>query len=209
MTRAELVARLREAGLDFLTADQANRFINEAAAEYTSEELWPWRTQTATGTAPLVVTDLGPIDYVRVPARRVTLYPQRKSRMLEQFGSLDAASGFANYYFVEDISGTSGTVVIVPQSAEDIELSHFSRRFWTIGGRAAASDNDAPLGPVEHHELVEMLARERALRWNHEIEEADQLRGYYGVRLEEVKDKELKILGGWDEPDVTVESADW
>jgi hypothetical protein len=54
-----------------------------------------------------------------------------------------------------------------------------------------------------------MLARERALRWNHEIEEADQLRGYYGVRLEEVKDKELKVLGGWDEPDVTVESADW
>lgn len=209
MTRAELVQRMRDSGLEFLTAGQANAFVNEAAAEFGAEELWPWRTAVASGSAPLYVANLGPVDYVTVPARRVTLYPQRKSRMLDQFGSLDSPQSYANWYYVELTDSLGGTINLVPAKVETIAVQHFQRRWWTVGGRSAFSDTDTPVGPPEHNPLIELLARERALRMNHEIEEAMAVRQDYQTRLEEVKDKETKMLGGWDEPDLTVESADW
>lgn len=209
MTRADLVARLRSSGLDFLTLEQANQFVNEACAEFQSEELWPWRLATAAGVAPLYIVNLGPIDFVTVPARRLALRPQRQSSLIDQFGNFDSTNGFANYYYPTFDNSVGGTINIVPNSAEPIKVTHYAKAFWRDGVRTAQTDSDQPACPAETHELIDLLARERALRWNHELDEADRLRSYYGTRLEEMKDKETKALGGWDEPDITRENADW
>ena len=210
MNRAELRARLKDSGLDFLSDDRANQFIDEATAELQAEELWPWRLTTVTGAAPLYINNLGPVEYVRVPSRRIALYPQRKAALLDQFGAIDSHGGPPNYYYVEIPDSVGGRIVPTPTTVtENIEVGHYIKKWWTNGTRTAQSDSDTPNMPAEYHELIELLARERGTRWNYETDVADGLRTYYGMRLEEMRDKEAKTLGGWDEPDLIRSNDNW
>lgn len=210
MNRAELRDRVKDSGLDFLSDTRANQFVTEAAAELQAEELWPWRLTTITGSAPLYVVNLGPVEYVRVPARRLALYPQRKAALMDQFGAIDSQGGPPNYYYVDINDTVGGTIIPTPTTVtETIEVAHYVKRWWSLGGREAQSDSDTPAMPAEYHELIELLARERALRWNHEADVADGLRNYYNMRLEEMRDKEAKTLGGWDEPDLIRSNDNW
>lgn len=62
-TLEDLQTELYARGYDYLQQDAAGiarglRWINQAVAELTLEELWPFRLNTATGAAPLSITDL-------------------------------------------------------------------------------------------------------------------------------------------------------
>jgi hypothetical protein len=65
-TLADLQSELYARGYDHLAQDAAGvarglRWINQAAAELTLAELWPFRLSTATGAAPLSITTLSSV----------------------------------------------------------------------------------------------------------------------------------------------------
>lgn len=66
---SDLQAELYARGYDHLAQDAAGvarglRWINQAINELTLEELWPFRLNTATGTAPLTILDLDRVKTV-------------------------------------------------------------------------------------------------------------------------------------------------
>lgn len=61
---AELRTRLKARGFDFLTDPELDRHLNDAYQEICDLEDWPFLTATATGAAPLSITDLRTVTSV-------------------------------------------------------------------------------------------------------------------------------------------------
>lgn len=198
MTRIEIVAAVKATGFSFFTDADVNTLVDQACAEFQTAELWPWRLTTTETAAPAIVVDLGEIDSVTLAG--TALDPARLSDLEDQFDDL-TASGTPTDYYLSDRDEDGGTVNVFPVSTDDIAIRHYRRRFWITGGRTAASDTDTPMGPYEGHELVQMLATARAHRLNNAPELAAAWRQEYELLLNIMRDRELAILGGVDEPD--------
>jgi hypothetical protein len=196
VTRAELVAALRRsepADSEVARLVDLERYVDESVREFDAEELWPWRPVEVTGAAPLTVTTLGPIDYVRDADLR-PLTPRRKSELVEESRDLTEIGSAQNYY-------VEGSVVKTwPVSSTAITVRHYDQGGWVTGREAAGSDADTPRADVRWHDLILLLARLRAKEASEKYEAAAALWQRYQARLEQARQAELR--DNWDEPDV-------
>lgn len=193
MTRGELVAAAQRSGANHLDEGDVQRFVDEAVREFDAEELWPWRVIEATGSAPLAVTTLGPIDSVRDSERR-PIWPRRHSELVEERRDL-TATGNARYYYVE-----AGVVHTWPISVLPITVRYHDQGGWTTGDEEAGSDADTPRADERWHDAILHLVKLRCRMEDRDQAGATMEWERYQARLEQARQAELR--DNHDEPDV-------
>lgn len=153
MNFAELVDELQARGFDYLSDARAGQLINWAVAELDETELWPFREASATGTAPLAITDLGTIEQViNVSQSNVSLEPAEYGELVATYGDL-STDGTPSCFYVAWPSGVP-TVATFPESSDTIGV-----QYWRV--TAELSGTDTPAAPERFHKLiVDMAARE-------------------------------------------------
>lgn len=143
--RTELYAR----GADYLAADaagivRANRWINQAYQMVCLRELWPFRLTTATGAAPLAITDLGTI------LRGGVTSPGNNNYVLDDLSEteatpldLTATGGYPWFYYLTD-----QTVHVWPAGTDSISV-----RYYKIPAKLTA-DGDLTLVPERFMDVI-------------------------------------------------------
>lgn len=198
MTRAELVAAAQADGANHLASSTLERFCDEAAREFTIEELWSWRITETTVQAddmpPIAVSLLGPIDSVRDSDRRV-IAPRRHSELVEMRADFTEI-GTPRYYW----RSATNAVSTVPQSNVAVTVRHFNLSAWTLGSLEALNGTDEPRAPEQWHDAILLLVMVRCRLTDRDKDGATMLWERYQTRLEQAKQAELR--DNFDEPDV-------
>jgi hypothetical protein len=193
-TRAQLRQRLLDSGFNYLTDEQVNDFLDEAALEFCLLAEWPWRLQVeALAPAPAELNEkLGAIIAVTdVNGRPV--YPRRYEELLDRY-DLTTTGDPARFYWVQN-----GWVMTYPAQAQ-ISVRHHARRVWFQGDRAASGEDDTLLCDLEGEDIVYQLARARCKDFNDDFDEGQAIRAEALRRVGELVDAEL--VDQVDEPDV-------
>jgi len=131
---------LGERGFDYLSASRMNLMLNDALTRLEDYYLWPWMKKTATGAAPLAISDL---KYVR------SVYDSTGN---EVFGVDDDddiwvdRTGTPESWWIDDNGGTT-TLRPYPVGSAT----------WTVRYIATdatlSGDTDTPNVPVRYHGL--------------------------------------------------------
>lgn len=157
MDFSDLKTELSNRGFAHLSDTRLGTYVNAARAELDRTALWPWREKSATGAAPLTITDLGTIEAVlnttqsSFPLQRVDY-----RTLVENYGDL-STSGTALYYYVAWPSGTP-EVATYPSGSDTIGV-----QYWRITPDLSA-DSDTPASPAQAHYTIVDLAVRRASR---------------------------------------------
>ena len=150
-----LKTELSDRGFSDTTDSRRGIYINAGRAELDRMYLWPWRETSATGTAPLIVTDLGVIEMVTDETRSLPLEVAQYRDLANSFGDL-TTDGNPQYYYVGRSSG-SAVIATYPESSNSIGV-----QYWKRTPDLSVSSDD-PASPDEAHLLIVDLA-ERQLR---------------------------------------------
>lgn len=162
--KAELVAR----GFDSLTSARQGTLINQARAEFDRSFLWPWRESSATGTSPLVISDLGTIEKViNTSNSSAPLAKVDYQSLVEAYGDL-SLSTTPLYYYVAWPNGVP-EVCTYPANSDTIGV-----QYWKVTPDLSA-DSDTPASPSECHYVIVDMAVRRAYRDNDDHEAAAAL----------------------------------
>jgi hypothetical protein len=155
VTFAQLKQELSDRGFAHLTDARQGVYVNAARAELDRLVLWPWRQTSASGAAPLVVSDLGPIESVQNTSQSsVPLFPAQRGWLSDTFGDLTIA-GTPSYYYVDWVSGTP-TVTTYPSSTNTLAVRYWKRMPDLVNA------SDVPGAPSEAHYTIVDLAVRRA-----------------------------------------------
>jgi hypothetical protein len=141
----ELAAR----GFDYLPTSRMTIMLNRALTDFGDYYNWPWLRKTASGTAPLTITDL---KYV------LKVFDQTGSELfgMSDFADVDVTqTGTPDSWWIDD---TSGSPVMV---AYPVGTVTFSIRYIAEAPLLSAS-TDTPLVPARYHPLWVDLAVIRA-----------------------------------------------
>lgn len=203
MNFSELKAELADRGFSQLTDTRRGTMVNLGRAELDGLFLWPYREKTASGAAPLTVSDLGPIASVQASTQNsVPLWRAGFGFLVDAYGDL-TISGTAQWYYV---SWTSGTPVV---SVFPVSTASIAVRYWRV--TPDLTGTQTPLAPSEWHGLYVDLAVKRAHLDQREYAEAAQLQQQIDNQVGQM----LAALppGQQDGPDAYVEvtgaSSDW
>lgn len=161
--KAELAAR----GFDHLSDTRLGQYVNWGRAELDDLYRWPYREAAVTGTAPLIVTDLGVIEAVTNETSHATLQPADFRGLLEDYGDL-SLSGTPSSYYVSWATGVP-EVATYPASTNTIGV-----QYWKVTPDLSAG-TDTPLAPTRFHGLIVDLAVRRAYRDRDNHQAAEQL----------------------------------
>lgn len=159
-TLADLQTELYSRGYDNLNQDAAGqaralRWINQAVAELTLEEAWPFRLNTATGAAPLSITDLGEVLSVIDTANSNAELDELTERELTADDLTD--TGTPAYWYRDNLQiktwPVGGTLSVryysIPTDLAAVsDTTLIPKRFMDVivngAVRRAAMDNDNP-----------------------------------------------------------------
>jgi hypothetical protein len=143
--RTELYAR----GHNYLSQDaagiaRATRWVNQAYQAVCLKELWPFRLTTATGAAPLAITDLGTI------LRGGVTVPGNNNYVLDDLTEteatpldLTATGGYPWFYYRDD-----QTIRVWPLGSNSISV-----RYYKIPAKLVA-DGDLTIVPERFMDVV-------------------------------------------------------
>lgn len=150
MNLGQLRTELKARGYDYLTDARANQFLADACSEVDDAELWPYRLTTASGTAPLTVSDLGVIDEV-VDSNNASTPLSRADRrnLVDWYGSL-TTTGTPNWFYIDN-----GVVRTFPVGGS------LSVRHYKVPAQLSA-DGDTPSSPARFHPLIVSIAQKQA-----------------------------------------------
>lgn len=152
MNFSELKTELAARGFDYLSDTRLGQYINWARAELDDTELWPYREESATGTAPLSISDLGTIEAVIDTTTSLPLEAWDYRDLLHSYGDL-SVDGSPQFYYLANPSGTP-EVATYPESSNTIGV-----QYWEV--TPDLTGTDTPLAPSRFHKIiVDMAARE-------------------------------------------------
>lgn len=196
--RAELLAR----GFDYLaTGDRDAHYINIAYLELCGLYLWPFLEESATGTAPLAISDLGTIEAVIDEDLQRELLPVEYRDLLAEYGDL-STSGTPEFYYVANPSGTL-QVATFPVSTNTIGV-----QFYEVP--AELTGTDTPVVPARYHDLIVDLAVTKAYRDSDNHGAAEALQAHVDRRvLQMVNSLFTQQVQGPDFQQVRGASSDW
>ncbi len=171
MNLNEARTELGERGFDYLSASRMTLFLNDALTDLESRYLWPWQKKTATGAAPLAISDL---KYVR------SVYDSTGN---EIFGIDDdddiyvAQTGTPTNWWIDDTGGTP-TLTAWPVGSAT----------WTVRYVATdavlSADTDTPNVPVRYHGVWIDLAVIRAYQDSDNFAAANALQQQVDVKVQ-------------------------
>lgn len=195
--KTELLAR----GFDYLDTTRQGYLINFAYLELCGLYHWPFLEESATGTAPLAISDLGTIEAVINADTDEELHPAEYRDLIAQYGDL-AADGTPVFYYIANPSGTL-QVATYPESTATIGV-----QYWEVPPELTGTDT--PLVPDRFHDLIVDLAVIRAYRDSDNHAAAEALQAHVDRRvLQMVNSLFAQQLQGPDFQQVRGASEDW
>jgi hypothetical protein len=151
LTFATLQTELSDRGWSRLSATRLGYFINQGRADLDNLYLWPYRLTTASGSAPLTITDLGVIEEVVDTAQSsLPLHFVSRRNLLDAYGIL-TTTGSPQWFYVDN-----GVVRTYPVGGT-LSVRYYKRTPDLTGVQV-------PLAPADYHLLIVDLAEQRALR---------------------------------------------
>lgn len=195
--KTELVAR----GFDYLSSTRQGYLVNWAYLELCGLHQWPFLEESATGVAPLAISDLGTIETVIDADRDVELLPVEYRDLVAAYGDL-SVTGTAEFYYVANPSGTL-QVATYPVSTATIGV-----QYWEVP--AELTGTDTPVVPARFHDVIVDLAVCRAYRDNDNHAGAEALQAHVDRRvLQMVNQQFAQQVQGPDFQQVRGASLDW
>lgn len=177
MTFAELVSALQARGFDYLDDTVAGRYVNDAIQALDNLELWPYREASATGVAPLGISDLGTVEAVTNESLHVPLEP-REYRSLIGEGDLSLV-GTPVYWYLACPDGVP-TVATFPVGTDTIGV-----QYWRVTPELSGADE--PAAPARFHSVIVDMAVVRAYLDSDNPESASALQSFVDRRVEELR----------------------
>ncbi len=138
--RTELAAR----GFDYLSDTRQGYFVNRSYQEMAGAADYPWLESTATGVAPLSITDLRTIESVVDSTTTTRLSPLDRRNIMATDTDLTTV-GTPSFYYLT----TGSTVAVYPANTTDT----LSVRYWKVPTDLTA-DSDEPGFPARFHQLI-------------------------------------------------------
>lgn len=178
LTFATLQTELSDRGWARLSATRLGYLINQARADLDNMYLWPYRLTTASGAAPLTITDLGVIEeVVNTAASGAALHFASRRNLLDSFQVL-TTTGFPNWFYVDN-----GVVRTFPVGGT-LSVRYYKRTPDLTGVQP-------PLAPADYHLLIVDMAEQRALRGKGEVATAAALQPYIDSQLARMVDDQF------------------
>ena len=156
MTFAELKQELSDRGFAHLSDTRLGRYVNWARAELDELALWPYREASTTGVPPLIVSDLGVIEWVQYDATDRKLDRVDPGYLTEKVGDIGAAGEPVAYYLASP--GGVDEVATYP-----VPTTSISVQYWKVTPDLTAAGN-TPLTPARWHRLIVDIAVRMAYR---------------------------------------------
>lgn len=156
LTLASLRTEFWARGFDYLSDGGAgtirtNRWLNDAYHQINEQYPWPYLEAVTTGTAPLVISDIGDVTTVVCGGRAL---PRRSQTELTlEYGDLSAPTGEAQCYYI--VGGT--TVQTLPAGGQ-VTVAY--QRF----AADMVADNDEPVMPDRFRPAIIEYAVATAMR---------------------------------------------
>ena len=191
--RTEFLAR----GFHYLPSSRADSYIDSAyRLDICEDEPWFFLEATATGTAPLTISDLRTIEYVIDLTNVEKLQPLLQARITDDWNPDLTETGTPSLYYV-----TKGTTVnVFPVAADEIQVN-----YWKVPPKLTGTDE--PLLPERWHSLIVDGAVARAYSESDDYELAQAARSEFEARLQQMR--ESLESQQRDESDDYVVLEDW
>jgi hypothetical protein len=192
MTLAEIRAEVRARGYDYLPDSRIDLWIQQTYLWVCSLYPWPFLETTASGPAPLTITDLSQILHVSDGTQILDGRDQRD--ILDHDPGLTVAGTPAAWYLEgEDIH------IWPADPATEIRVRY-------IREPAELVDNTSPLFPAAYHEILVDGAVLRGLKDNDEYDAASSLQGVLDMAVDGMK--EAMLQRNYQNPTVMIQSRD-
>lgn len=154
---------LGDRGFSYLTDARLGQYINWARGELDDLALWPYRSTTQSGSAPLTVTDIGTIESVYESVVKKVLRPADRRDLLQFYADL-ALTGTPDFYYIDN-----GVVKTFPVGGT-IDVRHYKIPPDLTG-------TDVPLAPTRFHQVIVDIATRMAYRDSDNHAAAEALQG--------------------------------
>lgn len=176
--------------------------INIAYLQLCGMYQWPFLEESAVGTAPLQITDLGTVEAVIVTSdSNRELVPAEWRWLVATYGDL-SVDGTPEYYYVANPSGTL-QVATYPESTETIGVQYFEIP-------AELTGTDTPVVPARYHDIVVDLAVCMAYRDSDNHGAAEALQAHVDRRVGQmVAEQFSQQVQGPGFQQIRAGSADW
>lgn len=179
MNFAALKTELAARGFDYLTDARRGQFINDARAELDNGSKWPYREASVTGTAPLIVSDLGRVEAVTNESMHYQLRPGSYQALLDEFGDL-SLTGLPVLFYVAQPAGEP-VIATYATNGDTIGVQYWKRT------PMLSADEDTPLAPADYHLLIVDMATVRAYMDRDNYQGAQSLQGWVDRRLAQMQ----------------------
>ena len=199
-TYGELRQESADRGLHHL-GDRMGEFVQQAAAELHTLELWDFRRTVLAGTAPLTIPAGALVKHVRETASKARYWP-----VAESVARNSANGGPGREYVIEGET----SLRTEPDAATDLTVVYFDVGPWVNGGDEPANDEDVPKVPLAYRDIIIEKAVVKGLRDDGREDEAALLEAEDGVlarRLDEMRAALLRVQA--DEPRYITPESIW
>lgn len=197
-TFATLQTEFFARGFDYLSdggagLTRAKQWVNDGYHALCEEEQWPFLETTATGTAPLTISDLRQILYVVDTTNDIRLR-EGDARDVVDLNPEVATTGTPSIYWLDGLT----TLRVYPTNTSNA----LSVRYLKVPTDLSA-DGDVPVVPGRYRNLIVDYAVCKALEDSSNHEEAARLRGMMQLDLDRMRRALLERAG--DDPDFIVQ----
>lgn len=177
-------------------ASRVARWVNDAMHEIDEIERWPYRAATATGAAPLTVSDLGDVEAVYDSTNGARLAPIDRGALVQGDADLAATGTPTVFYLVGNV------VTVWPVAAVSLSVT-----YWKVGPDLSGN-SDTPLMPDRFRMAIVNYAVASALEDKSNYQEAAVARAS-GDRLVERMRESYVLQAGGARQAVFGYSEDW
>lgn len=170
-TFADLRTELASRGYDYLETTRLNRYLNRAYAMLCDEYPWPFLEATATGSAPLTISDLGQVLSVVNTTTGDELIGADQ-RVITSTDPAGTATGNPTSWYLK-----AGVINVYPNTAASLSVRYIS------APSDFTSDTAEPLIPQRYRNLITDAAVYLALKDNDETGAAAELKALYDMEV--------------------------
>ena len=178
---------------------RAKRWLNASMHDIDDMERWPYREATATGAAPLSVTDLGLIETVVDTTNNRQLEYRSRESLVEDYPDLTLAGTPAFYY----VTGGNTVSVYPTRTSGSLLVRYFKT------GPDLSSGSDAPLMPDRFRDAIIEYAVAKALRDQSNFQEAALASQAGDAIVQRMRAVFALQHGGHEAQIITGASGDW
>jgi hypothetical protein len=175
---AELCSGLEQRGFDYLTTPQLEGYVNDAyLVDICEAEDWSFLEATASGAAPLTVSDLRSVEYVIDTTQETKLAPLDRRMLTDDFSATITTTGSPSYYYLD--SGT--TLRVYPVETDSLLVRYFKTP-------PRLSGSASPLLPDRFHSLIVDAAAARAYENSDDYELAQNALTNFQSRMQAMRE---------------------